>query len=780
VPREGRLRLGSIALVVAVCCAAAAAVGGQARVGATTGCPALTLDKSYVNAVKSALAQRQDVWGNDLLRSTDGPTYAGVKHYLNPLMLVGPPSGNTPHRVTESGVYYLAFGRPAGSGGTRSLDLHVADGSQIVSENVDGPRLTVAVGRTGAERYGSCLSRLGSPALYRGYLPVLETTYVSADGVRYRQESFATEIPQTKSLVSFVRVVVDPRSATRATGYLRLTPSVKGLRRVGNRLKHGRKTRLLFSPGAHFNGRSLLYATKPRKPLVVYAAWLAEPRLTKPLKLRKSRYLQARRSLAAYWNGRLAQGAALVVPEKRVLDAERNLLIQNLSHAWRYSLGNPYERFSWELIDLAQVMGAYGFTGTERAIVAKSFQRGSVFPNRAAGERMSGTADYYRRTGDAAFVEAVTPILRDSLTNVELQLNASPRGLLYPEQYGVDISRPVYGLHDQALALEGLRDMAGVWAGAGHALLASRATRAADRLEAGLRVAVQASSVRLSDGSLFIPVVLLDAWEKPFSAVTDSRDGSYWNLVMPYALASGLFPPGSSQATGVLRYMLNHGSRFLGLVRFRAYPNIGKPGYRSPGSDDVYGTNVVRFLADNDQPDQLTLSLYGKLGAGMTPNTFVSGEGSTIGPVDGEYYRSMFRPPNSANNAFFLETLRLMLVHETKDANGAPTGLELAFATPRAWLQPGKKIAVRRVQTSFGRLSYSIAVGAGSIRLHVDVPRRVRPQTLKLRLRLPRGERMKGVALGGRDFFRYVPATETINLSGLRGSLDLLVTTARG
>ena len=753
---------------------------GQARVGATSGCPEPTLDASYVNAVNAALAQKQDVWGNDLLQSRAGPTYAGVKHYLKPLMLVGPPSGNTPYRITESGVYYLAFGRPAGSGGVRSLDLHVADGSQIVSENVDGPRLTVGVGRTGSERYGSCLGRLGAPALYRGYLPVLETTYVSADGVRYRQESFATEIPQTRSLVSFVRVVVDPRFATRATGYLRLTPSVRGLRRVDNRLKRGKRTRLLFSPGARFNGRSLVYSTKQRKPLTVYAAWLSEARVTGPLKLRKASYEQAKRALAAYWNGRLAQGAALVVPERRVLDAERNLLIQNLSHAWRYSLGNSYERFSWELVDLAQVMGAYGFTGTERAIVAKSFQRGSVFPNRAAGERMSGTADYYRRTGDAAFVASVTPGLRDAVTDFELQLKGSTTGLLYPEQYGVDISTPVYGLHDQALALEGLRDMAGVWAGTGHALLASRATRVADRLEAGLQAAVQLSSTRLPDGSLFVPVVLLDGREKPFAAVTDSRDGSYWNLVMPYALASGLFPPGSSEATGVLRYMLNHGSRFLGLVRFHAVPNIGKPGYRAPGSDDVYGTNVARFLADNDESDQLVLSLYGKLGAGMTPNTFVAGEGSTIGPVDGEYYRSMFRPPNSANNAFFLETLRLMLVHETRDASGTPAGLELAFATPRAWLRAGKQIAVRRVQTSFGPLSYSIAAKAGSIRVHVDVPGRVQPQTLKLRLRLPRGQRMKAVALEGRDFFRYVPATETINLSGLRGSVDLEVTTARG
>ena len=176
-----------------------------------------------------------------------------------------------------------------------------------------------------------------------------------------------------------------------------------------------------------------------------------------------------------------------------------------------------------------------------------------------------------------------------------------------------------------------------------------------------------------------MPIELLDGQEKPYDSLTAWKRGSYWNLVMPYVLASGLFPPGSREADGVFRYMLNHGSRFLGLVRFSPHTGVKNPGYQAPGSDDVYGTGVARFLADNDLPDQLDLSLYGKLGAGMTPETFVAGEGSTIAPAPGEYYRFMHRPPNSGNNAFFLEALRLTLVNETTDANDVPRGLELAF-----------------------------------------------------------------------------------------------------
>ena len=766
-------RAALVAVLVAFA-ATAAAVGGQARVGGDGSCPPQQLDPSYAARVNAALGARQDVWGNELLRAPGGPTYARVQAYLHPLMLVGPPSGDSPNRLTDSGIYYLALGRPAGPREFRSIDLHVADGSQIVSGFVKRARLSVDVGVPGYERYGSCLARLAPPRLAAGYLPILRTSYIDTSGVHYKQESFATRIPQTRSLVSFVKVTVDPRRSRVAGPRVRFLPSVTGLRRVGNQLRRDRKTFLVFGAGGRLDAGSVVYAARGRKPRTVYAAWLSRPALTGFFRLDRRTYNRARRSAAAYWNRRLAAGAKLQVPDRRVMHAERNLLIQNLLHTWRYSLANAYERFSWEMVDVAEVLGEYGFTGAEREIVKESFHRRSVFPNRAVGVRMAGVADYYRRTGDARFVSRMTPALRILLGRLEMQLAESPNGLLERERYGVDVSRPVYGLHDQALALQGLRAIAGVWLKTGHTPLASLATVAADRLEAGLRAAVGASSSWLPDGSLFIPMALLDGTERPYDSVTESLEGSYWNLVMPYALASGLFPPGSAQASGVLRYMQGHGSRMLGLVRFRAWPNVGKPGYRAPGSDDVYGTSVARFLADNDQADQLVLSLYGKLGADMTANTFVSGEGSTIGPVDGEYYRSMFRPPNAANNAFFLETLRLMLVHETRAADGTPHGLELAYATPRRWLLPGRRIVVRGLRTSFGSLSYSLVARKGSVRARLTVPRRVRPAALRLRLRLPVGKRITSVAVGGRAFERFDSRSGTIDLSGLTGRVNLV------
>jgi hypothetical protein len=229
--------------------------------------------------------------------------------------------------------------------------------------------------------------------------------------------------------------------------------------------------------------------------------------------------------------------------------------------------------------------------------------------------------------------------------------------------------------------------------------------------------------------------------------------------VAPYAFASGLFAPGSREAEGALRYLQLHGSLVLGLVRAGAYA-LGGGG----GTDEVYGNNVSRFLADNDEPDRLVLSLYGQLAAAMTPDTFVQGEGATL---TGRY-RAMYLPPNAAGNAAFLETLRLLLVHETN------RGVELAFATPRAWLEPGKRLSVTNVPTSFGKVSYELAAKGGTIEGTVEPPER---GTLKLRIRLPHGGRIARVTVDGAPWRRF--HGETIDLSGRRGTLEMAVGVAR-
>jgi hypothetical protein len=693
--------------------------------------------------VTRALASARDLWGDVLLHVPGGPTFRGASGHLAPILYARSAKGRP---LTRSGVYYVPFAEPGGSLGAGSVALHVADGSEIISGRAGGPALEVNVA---GGLYGSCLSRLAPARLASGWLPILDTRYAG-----YSQESFAARIPETGSLVSFVRV--------RGPGPIRLTPTVHGLHRDGDRLVRGSRTYLVFGAGARWDGGSLVFGGH-----AAYAAWVVQPGRVEPFALDAARYGAARASVAAYWRARLAEGATFEVPETRVMDAERALLVQNLELSWRYSIGNPYEEFSFpESIDGEQVMTELGFAQVGRSILRVSLtRRATPYPGWTMGEKLLGAAVYVRLTGDTGVLGFADRKLATYVA--ALGRRQEPGGLLEPEHFSSDIKDPVQGLHAQAVVWEGLGSIAAVWRSTGHPKLAASASAIAARLGVALRRAVERSERRLPDGSLFLPM-RLDSGEQPYASVTESRAGSYWNLVAPYAFASGFFQPQSTQAKGALAYLLQHGSRLLGLVRAGGYALYG-PGATTTrsGTDEVYGVNAARFMAAMDEPDQLVLSLYGQLAAGMTQNTFVAGEAASVAPLDGLRYRAMYLPPNSVSNDAFLETLRLMLVQESA------RGLRLAFATPRAWLAPGKRIVVSGAPTAFGPLSYSLTASAHEVRVHLD-PLAKRPRSIELRLRVPAGTRILSVTPRG----RFDASSGTIEVPVTRVPLDLIVQTS--
>ena len=738
---RGQHRRRVAALVVVLAAVAASVDADAIAAAAPESCAERRASAGHTQRVQRVLRAGRDVWGEALLAAPAGPTYAGARRFLPPLLYARAP-GKQP--LTQSGVYYLPFAQPLGVQGAGSVALHVADGSQVLSNRVGERSLTVYVGRTGRERYGACLARLTPAQLGDGHLPILQTRYVDAAGTRYRQESLAAR-PPGGGLGSYLRLEVDAR---RAAAVVRLRSSAGPVRSV--RVPRG--------------------ATR-----TIYAGWLVHPTRSSTFAVDAAAYDRARAAVGAYWKRRLAEGTEIVVPERRVNDAVRSVLIQNLMLTWRYSIGNPYEQFSFpEGADVAQVLAEYGHGGVSRSILQTSLTRKPTpYANWKRGEKLVASAAHYRLTRDRAYLTRATPELRRYVDALGGQIRRNGSGLLDRERYSSDIPNAVLGLHSQAVVWQGLHAMARVWAETGRAELARGTRSLAVRLRSGLQRAVRSSQVRLSDGSLFLSAQLLDV-ERPYGSLTEARLGSYWNLVVPYALASGLFRPGSAQSRGALRYLLRHGSRLLGVVRAGAYALYEDPVFPTGGTDAVYGINVARFLADEGESDQLVLSLYGTLAAAMTPDTFVSGEAASVAPLLGRHHRAMYLPPNGASNAAFLETLRALLVHETRGPTGEPAGLQLAPSTPRTWLAPGKRITVSRAATSFGPVSYTLTAGAGEIRATVGVPAR-RPDRLELHLRLPAGRRIAAVTVDGRPHARF--RGERIDLSGLGGSHELVVRT---
>ncbi len=784
---------------------------------AATGKP-LVLSQEYVKGVNDALHARHDVWGDQVLARPEGPTYDNVKDYLVPLMHGDPD-------LTDSGTYYIPFGQHHGKQDL-SLEnaLHVADGSQFYSNSPAnnpfseqyGNTWNIYVGAEGDEPYGSSPGRLKPPDLADGY-PILQTEYVDAQGVRYRQESFVartSEIPDAAgfgNLVSWIRVAVEPGASTAKQTLLNFVPSKhrpsdipKGrLPRVlelsGNRLISAQPqpntTYMFFSPGATYPAPTknlvspaLQYSVdlSGGEPTTVYLVRLNQAGQAGQIVADADSYAKARASVIRYWDDRLGHAARFDVPEREVMEAQRGLLIQNLNMGKWYSIGNFYQTTYTEQYTALKTIGEYGFPDLERKLNEQlmDFTQGGRqgFNGLFMGVKMWSAANYYKRTRDKEFIDKFTPTFAKWARVFADQIAADPNGLLQKEKWAGDVGGAAYALsYNQGYGFAGLRDMVQVWSMSGHEDLAKQYAPLVARFGKSLQDAIERSEVKLADGSRFVPARLLED-TRPYDPITGTVEGSYWNLVITHPLGVGVIEPRSARAEGVSRYLSNHGSRLLGLIRFsmvpvgKADPNAGH-GMQSPGVDPPYNYDLAEFLADNGESEQLVLGLYGMLAHAVTRGTYVGSEGSTIGPVPGEYYRQMGRPPNSVATAAILNYLRLMLVHETAADDGRPDGLELAYSTPRAWLAAGKRIAVSDAPTDFGPVSYSLeAVGKGLVRASVELPPRLTPrERLCLRVRVPAGQDIVHVTVNGQPHGKFERATGTIDLTGHSGQLALTI-----
>jgi hypothetical protein len=187
------------------------------------------------------------------------------------------------------------------------------------------------------------------------------------------------------------------------------------------------------------------------------------------------------------------------------------------------------------------------------------------------------------------------------------QVRSGPaRGRLRPEQLSSDIPYDVDSVNGSIAAWQGLLAMDRVWSVTGHRSSAAHARVLALSIESALRSALRKADRRLPDGSLFVPDALDAPNAGPYDRLTKIREGSYWNLVMPYALAAGFFPAHSRAARGLVHYVLAHGSRLLGVPRADSHIIYSNKPYGS-GLGQVYGLSMSRFMADNDHPDQLVL-----------------------------------------------------------------------------------------------------------------------------------------------------------------------------
>jgi len=141
-----------------------------------------------------------------------------------------------------------------------------------------------------------------------------------------------------------------------------------------------------------------------------------------------------------------------------------------------------------------------------------------------------------------------------------------------------------------------------------------------------------------------------------------------------------------------------------------------------------------------------------------------------LGYIFWEVQNRSYARDKTFEEAAFLERVRAMLVMEDGK------NLWLARATPRAWLEQGKKISVRSAPTFFGTASYEIVsdVDHGRITAAVDMPSRRPPQRVLLRFRHPKALPIQGVSVNGKPWTSFNRGKETIELKCLPGKITVV------
>jgi hypothetical protein len=167
---------------------------------------------------------------------------------------------------------------------------------------------------------------------------------------------------------------------------------------------------------------------------------------------------------------------------------------------------------------------------------------------------------------------------------------------------------------------------------------------------------------------------------------------------------------------------------------------------------------LPNIYLENDDIPQFVRSFHTWYAAGVNPHS------------DYTFWECPFltaAPNKVVEEAAFIVRFRNMLVMEDDGL------LWLARGTPRAWLEQGKKIAVKNAPTHFGTVGYEVVsdVDHGKINATVEMPSRKPPDSVILRFRHPKAAPIKGVTVNGQPSTAFDKDKETITLKGLTGAV---------
>lgn len=737
--------------------------------------------KPNAQSLAEMIAASRDVWGEMAMAQPNGASYEFFEPLLPPLRYVH----------ADFRYYPLVLSAPRATTKARLISngsgVNLRGGSRSWKE-VGTP----VVFRVGPDefRFGDLRDRVSQPTLAEGWLPIYEIMYrhpfpagpealtpidqqpIKKEAEVYRLEAFASTDPAlAEHAVVFVRFSL--ATGTQGLVTVQVDPS-GGSQFAGGAIQDSSGNAVVLLDDAwKWERQGGHAALTPGKSATL--AIITKPLPAGVLSFDATTYDKQRELTARHWMETIGRAMNVELPEVRVNDAWKNLLVQNFMLAngdrMLYSAGNQYEAlYEMEGSDAVLALMAWGYPDEAREMFVPllDFTRQGL-ENHQAGQKINDVVRYWWQTRDSRWVREMRPRIEREFTRL-ITNRTGPAGLLPKERYCGDIATPVNSLSVESKACRALRDLPAVLRGVGDDELANRVIKAERELRPKIQDAVM-KSVRHETSPPFVPNALLDK-ESIHDPITATRIGSYWNLVINYAIGSRLFPAGSEEETWMPRYLETHGGLCMGMIRAGGAQNNFWTG--PDRVNPLYGTRYVLDTLRRDDPERALVSLYGMLAQGFTRNTLIAAEGSTLAAVD-DGGRFFYCPPNSAGNAHFLTMLRNALVQDWDlDDDGEPETLRLLFASSRRWLEDGKQIVVERSPTAFGPVSVKAdsRLSQGRVVVDVDLPIRNPAKKTLLRARVPDGWRVTAARVGQKEL--AVDDRGTVDLSGQTGSISVM------
>lgn len=617
-------------------------------------------------------------------------------------------------------------------------------------------------------------------------LPVV-TTVLERDGVRYEVEQFAYPLngPSKQRSGDLSMVLMQRIKLTDLLGQARTVPvTLVHERRFAAQdnadvVAEQEDGRLLLLDNAH---RNILLAVNVGGAKVAWAGGYESEQKTKRLNITVSVDLAAggsreffvtlpsavvgvvdRKALLSldfsaartgtlnFWSKYVAKGAQFTVPEKAVNDLFRASLWHALRLPRRHTDGTidlPYSNFAydqtgtpWPVNQAVYVdymlYGLRGYNGIATEEMEAIYRNNQEFSGHVNGfahwlvytpGMLYAVAQNYLLSGDRGSFEKLLPATLKALDWTISQIHAAPSapGAVHGLVVGPlnDLTGNGYWAFNQAYLYAGLDLMGRALARAGNPRAEQCRKTAAEfrsAVELGFReAALRSPLVQLRDRT-WIPYVPCEA----------TKYGRIYEQWYPTDVDTG--------AVHLLRLKALPADTDLAEALLNDHEDNLFLGGLGMANEPVYNQQATAYLLRDDVKATVR-AFYSQMASAFSHSVFE--------PVEHRWRWGQYFGPPSTDGSWF-EVYRNMLVREVDDET-----LLLCQATPRRWLEDGKRIEVKQAPSWFGNISLDVRslARSGSIRASFQLDGRQSVKTVLLRLRHPDGAKLRGVTVNGQEW----------------------------